>query len=254
MKMQTLGCSGGIGADLRTTTFLVDDDILIDGGTGLSDLSLEALARIDHIFITHSHLDHTACIPLMIDSVGRYRSKPIRLYATEAVLRILREHMFNWLLWPDFGCIPSEAEPFVTYHTVAVGEAVVLGGRSITPIPAQHVVPAVGYHLDSGDGSLVFTGDTTSNDALWDTVNRIDNLRYVIIETAFSDEQKDIAILSKHLCPDLLAKELAKLRRPADVYVTHLKPGEENIIADEIEESGGSFCPKILQRGQLFEF
>ncbi|WP_437559083.1 3',5'-cyclic-nucleotide phosphodiesterase [Acidithiobacillus sulfuriphilus] len=254
MKMKTLGCSGGIGANLRTTTFLVDDDILIDGGTGLSDLSLEELARIDHIFITHSHLDHTACIPLMIDSVARYRSKPIRLYATEAVLRILREHMFNWLLWPDFSCIPSEAEPFVTYHTVAVGESVVLGERRITPIPAQHVVPAVGYHLDGGDGSLVFTGDTTSNDALWDAVNRIDNLRYLIIETAFSDEQKDIAILSKHLCPDLLAKELAKLRRPADIYVTHLKPGEESIIANEVEESVGSFCPKILQRGQLFEF
>jgi ribonuclease BN (tRNA processing enzyme) len=254
MKLKTLGCSGGIGANLRTTTFLVDDDILIDGGTGLGDLSLEELARIDHIFITHSHLDHTACIPLMIDSVVRYRSKPIRIYAPEAVLRILREHMFNWLLWPDFSCIPSEDKPFVTYHTVAVGESVVLGERRVTPIPAQHVVPAVGYHLDSGDGSLVFTGDTTSNDALWDAVNRIDNLRYLIIETAFSDEQKDIAILSKHLCPDLLARELAKLRRPADIYITHLKPGEEIVIASEVEKSVGSFCPKILQRGQLFEF
>jgi len=90
MRLKVLGCSGGIGGSLRTTAFLIDDDILIDGGTGLGDLSIEELARIDHIFVTHSHLDHTACIPLMIDSVARYRDKPIRLYATNPVMRILR--------------------------------------------------------------------------------------------------------------------------------------------------------------------
>ncbi|MBW9248363.1 MULTISPECIES: 3',5'-cyclic-nucleotide phosphodiesterase [Acidithiobacillus] len=254
MRLKVLGCSGGIGGNLRTTAFLIDDDILIDGGTGLVDLSIEELARIDHIFVTHSHLDHTACIPLMIDSVARYRDKPIRLYATTPVMRILRQHMFNWLLWPDFSCIPSEEKPFVTYHNVALGEPVTLGDRKITPLPAEHVVPAVGYHLNSGRSSLVFTGDTTCNNALWDVVNRIDNLGHLIIETAFSDAQKDISVLSKHLCPSLLVSELANLTRPATVYLTHFKPCEEDVIIAEVRQSTSQFTPQVLYRNQVIEF
>ena len=60
MKIRVMGCSGGISAGLRTTCLLVDDDVLIDTGTGLGDLGLEELRRIKHVFLTHSHLDHTA--------------------------------------------------------------------------------------------------------------------------------------------------------------------------------------------------
>ena len=67
MKIKILGCSGGIGGELRTTSMLVDGDILIDAGTGVGDLSIEELLAIDHIFITHSHLDHIAFIPLLLD-------------------------------------------------------------------------------------------------------------------------------------------------------------------------------------------
>ena len=34
MKLRVLGCSGGIGGDLRTTSLLLDHDTLIDAGTG----------------------------------------------------------------------------------------------------------------------------------------------------------------------------------------------------------------------------
>ena len=253
MQIRILGCSGGIGGARRTTAMLVDDDILIDGGTGVGDLSLEELARIDHVFITHSHLDHIACIPLLIDSVARHRSKPITLYATVAVLRILQGHVFNWLIWPDFSRIPDPRNPFMTYRTVAIGESVELGGRRITPLPAQHTVPAVGYHLDSGTASLVFTGDTTIQDKLWDHLNRIDNLRYLIIETAFSEEQRDIAVASKHLSPAMLGRELAKLKRAAEIYVTHLKPGDDDAITTEVEHFAGQYAPAMLRNGQTFE-
>ncbi|MGH8637067.1 MAG: 3',5'-cyclic-nucleotide phosphodiesterase, partial [Burkholderiales bacterium] len=136
---------------------------------------------------------------------------------------------------------------------VRVGAAVELGGRSITPVPANHVVPAVGYHVDSGRASLVFTGDTTSNDELWKVVNRIENLRYLIIETAFCNRERDLAVASKHLCPSMLAEELAKLRRKADVYITHLKPGEPDIIMREIEECAAEYAPRMLRNDQVFE-
>ena len=42
-------------------------------------------------------------------------------------------------------------------------------------------------------------------------VNKIDNLRYLIIETAFCNREKQLAVVSKHLCPSMLAEELSKL-------------------------------------------
>ena len=226
MKLRVLGCSGGIGGNQRTTSFLLDHDVLIDAGTGVNELSLTELSMIDHVFITHSHLDHIACIPFMVDSVWAMRDRPLIIYAIEETLDILRQHIFNWDIWPDFSKIPDTRQPSMRYQPIRVGEAVILDGRKITAIPANHAVPAVGFHLDSGKASLVFSGDTTTNDAVWKVVNRIENLRYLIIETAFSDNEKELAILSKHLCPSLLVEELKKFRREAEVFITHLKPGE----------------------------
>jgi ribonuclease BN (tRNA processing enzyme) len=121
-------------------------------------------------------------------------------------------------------------------------------------VPAEHTVPAVGYHLDSGAGSLVFTGDTTANDAVWPVINKIVNLRYLIIETAFSNQEKRLAIMSKHLCPSMLGDELAKLVRDATIYISHLKPGQIELIMGEIEECAGDFKPRMLQNNQVFEF
>ena len=107
MKLRVLGCSGGIGGDLRTTSLLLDDDVLIDAGTGVGDLTIEQLARIDHIFLTHSHLDHVTSIPFIVDTVGWMRDLPLTVHATQATLEILRQHLFNWKLWSDFTQIPD---------------------------------------------------------------------------------------------------------------------------------------------------
>jgi ribonuclease BN (tRNA processing enzyme) len=254
MKLRILGCSGGIGANLRTTSMLLDRDILIDAGTGVGDLGMSELALIDHVFVTHSHMDHVVSIPLLVDTVGWMRDKPITVHALPETVEILRTHLFNWKLWPDFTQIPDAVKPMLRYETVQLGDTVTLGDRRIAPLPANHVVPAVGYRLDSGRASLVFTGDTTTNDALWREVNAIGNLRYLLIETAFCNREKDLAVASKHLCPSLLAVELGKLTVPAEVYITHLKPGEVELTMREIEDCAGKWRPRMLQGGQIFEF
>ena len=254
MKLRILGCSGGIGGNFRTTSMLLDNDVLIDAGTGVGDLSVAELCGIDHVFVTHSHLDHIACIPLMVDSVGFMRDKPLTVHATQATLEILKQHIFNWKIWPDFTQIPNAQKPYMRYQAIELGQAIELQGRKITPLPANHVVPAVGFQIDSGAASLVFTGDTTTQDALWEVVNRIDNLRYLIIETAFSNEDKNLALLSKHLCPSTLAEELLKLKRKAEIYITHLKPGEVELTMQEIGECVRGKTTTMLQNGHVFEF
>ena len=255
MRLRVLGCAGSIGGPQnRTTSFLVDHDILIDAGTGVGDLSLAELTLIDHIFITHSHLDHVNSIAFFLDSVGALRPKPVTVYATAATVGILKRNLFNGDIWPDFTVIPSPEQPFLRYQEVSVGKVIALNGRRITVLPAVHTVPAVGYQLDSGKGSLVFTGDTGPNDALWEVVNRITNLKYLIIETAFSDKDRELAKLALHLCPSMLAGELAKLKRPAEIYITHLKPSEVELTMQEIDELPGERRPRPLHNNHVFEF
>jgi len=255
VRLKVLGCSGGIGGrHLRTTSFLVDGDVLLDAGTGVGELSLTELSLVDHILVTHSHLDHVTSIAFIADTVGGMRAQPVRVHAVPETIAILREHIFNWDIWPDFTQVPTPEAPFMRYEPLELGRTLSLAGRAFTPLPAVHTVPAVGFHLDSGEGSLVFTGDTGPNDALWEIVNRIDNLKYLIIETAFADKERHLAELSKHLCPSMLAEELAKFEGDAEVYVTHLKPGETELTMQEIEESSGRVQPRMLQNNQVFEF
>lgn len=255
MKVTVLGCSGGIaGAHLRTTSLLVDDDILIDAGTGVGDLDLAQLARIDHVFLTHSHLDHIACLPLMIDTVSDVRTTPLTVHATTATLEILRQHIFNWAIWPDFTRIPDESRPLLRFEPVYVGQWKDLNGRRIGVLPARHTVPAVGYALDSGSATLAFTGDTTACDELWQAINLLPNLEHLIIETAFSDTQAWLARASMHFCPELLAAELDKIQLRPRLYITHLKPGQSEATMAQIRTRVASLNPATLQAGDVFEF
>lgn len=254
MKLRILGCSGGIGGNLRTTSMLLDHDVLIDAGTGVGDLSLDELRVVDHVFLTHSHLDHITSLPFMLDSVGCMREQPLTVYATEETLETLRQHIFNWKIWPDFSQIPSSLQPYMRFQSITQGETVILNGRAITALPANHVVPAVSFHLDSGSGSLVYSGDTAAQDIFWELLNRIGNLKYLIIETAFSNAEKELALKSKHLCPSLLAEELTKLKLNPAIYISHLKPGESEITMQEICECVRGVTPKLLMNGQVFVF
>ena len=139
MRLRVLGCSGGIGGrHLRTTSFLVDNDVLIDAGSGVGDLPLAELARIDHIFVTHSHLDHVTSIPFLVDTVGGMRDRPVTIHASAATIEILKNHLFNWAIWPDFAEIPTPEAPFLRYAPIEVGETVTLAGRQFTALPAIH--------------------------------------------------------------------------------------------------------------------
>lgn len=255
MRLRVLGCSGGIGGNLHTTSFLLDHDVLIDAGTGVSELSLSEMSAIDHIFVSHSHLDHIACIPMLVDSVWMMREQPITIYAIRETIEILKQHIFNWSIWPDFTEVPSDQQPSMRYREIVLGEPVTLNGRNITALPANHVVPAVGFQLDSGAASLVYSGDTTTNDELWQIVNNIENLRYLLIEAAFANSEQQLAEISKHLCPSMLARELTKFSRAdVEVYITHLKPGELELTMHELEDAVEGVRPRMLMNNQEFAF
>lgn len=254
MKLKVLGCNGGIGGGAHTTAMLLDEDILIDAGTGVGNLSLEELLKIDHVFVTHAHLDHIAFIPFLVDTVGCQREQPLIVHALPETLSSLQQHIFNWHIWPDFTKIPNTTRPYMCLEPFSVGTTIVLNGRRITPLPSNHTVPSVGFWLDSGEASLAFTGDTTTHDPFWEVINQIDNLRYLIIESAFSNAKQDIAIRSKHFCPALLIEEFKKLQRDVDIYITHLRQEEAEQTMREIMAGVSGLHPQRLLCQQLFEF
>ncbi len=254
MKIQVLGCSGGLGGPHgRTTSYRADNDVLIDAGTGVGDLPLDQLCQIDHVFITHSHLDHVACLPLLVDSVWERRQGPITVYGLAETLAALRTHIFNWALWPDFSVIPSETCPALRFQTVVPGEVVALpGGRSVRPLPAVHTVPAVGYLLRAPSGRCwAFTGDTGPCPELWAALNQEKGLGHLVVETAFPNQKSHLVQAAQHLSPTLLADELAQLTVTPQVYVAHLKPGSALETRADLMQCS---CPlSLLEVGQVFE-
>lgn len=257
MNIRVLGCSGAIAAGYKTTAFLLDDDVLIDAGTGVGDLPLDALARIDHILVTHSHLDHVLAIPLLADSVLRLRAQakapPIRIHALPETLEALRRHLFNGVIWPDFTRLPHPDHPVLSLHPFAVGECLELGRHRIEVLSAEHTVPAVGFAVDGGAaGHWVFTGDTGPNPALWRRLAQM-QVAHLVIETAFSDEECELARISHHLCPADLGRELAQLAGHVEVHITHIKPGEIDAVMSEIGALGGRHRIGALVAGQVMQ-
>jgi ribonuclease BN (tRNA processing enzyme) len=255
VSIRVLGCSGSIARGCRTTSFLLDDDILIDAGTGVGDLEIEELARIDHILLTHSHLDHILGVPLLADTVMRRRfgRPPIQVYALPETLSALRKHVFNNAIWPDFTQLPSEDRPVLALNEVAVGRSLTLGAkqREIEVLPAKHSVPAVGYAVSGSQGWWVFTGDTGPNPALWVSLGSR-SVCDMVIEVAFPDEERELAERSRHHSPSSLVTELQQLAMGARVHFTHCKPGEMSEIQMDLALANSPHRPQALAANQTF--
>lgn len=236
MKVRVLGCSGAIAKNCRTTSFLIDGEVLVDAGTGVGDLTLEEMCRVDTVLLTHSHLDHVAALPLMVDSVASQRKTPLNVYALAGTIAALKAHVFNDAIWPDFTRIPSAAQPFIRFQEITTGQILQFGNKQVEVLPAVHTVPAVGYAVSSGRGCWVFSGDTERNPAFWQRVNQLD-VAMLVIETAFSNRERELAQRSLHLSPASLAQELDCIatNRRFPIYITHTKPAETEMIMAEIQ-------------------
>lgn len=254
MRVTIFGCTGGVAAELRTTCLMLDDDILIDVGTGAGDLTLSQMLRINTVFLTHSHLDHSGLLPMVADMIGPRRDGALTVYARRETIATLKQDMFNFRLWPDYTVLPSPEDPYIVFHPIVVGQTVELSGRRITALPVRHAVPGLGYQLDSGKASFVFSGDTTYHDPFWKALNDIGNLCYLMIETTFLNQNTAGAEAAGHMRPELVAQGLRQLDKTVRLLITHMEPGNEDATMAEIQIAAGQFKPERVTRGQVFEF
>ncbi len=253
MQIKILGWAGGIGANLRTTCFLIDDDVLIDAGTGLGDLPLNSMTGIRHIFLTHSHMDHVVGIPLLADSMYGVHDEPIIVHALEETIKAIKTHIFNWIIWPDFSELPTRDNPSIHFKAMKPGDKITIRSREFEMISVNHTVPGVGYCVSTRNRTVVFSGDTTTNDNLWDVLNGYHHIDMMFVESAFSNSEMEISKIAKHYCPSLLGEDIKKLRHRPDIWLTHFKPGEEDLIYRECVEAMPDFNVKRLNGGEIFK-
>ncbi len=253
MRLRILGCGGGIGNGRRTTTLLVNENLLIDAGTGVSDLTMEAMCLIRHIFFTHSHLDHVTCMPFLADTVFSRSKHGIKMYGLSETLGAVRTHILNGTIWPDFTVIPPK-QPLLSYRPVALGEKIPLDRLEVTVIPVNHSVPGVGYLVDDGQHAFAFSGDTSTNETFWNALNAHPRLDLLIVEVGFPNEQEALAKISGHYTATLLARDIAQLRHRVPIYITHMKPGLEDQIMLECREQMPEYNLAPLADRMIFEF
>jgi cAMP phosphodiesterase len=215
------------------TTYLVNDSVAIDAGClgFLGDLDQQQ--RVRHVFISHTHIDHLASLPIFLENVVG-ESPPVTIYGTAPVLESLQKDLFNDRIWPDFIALTRDGEPFVKLSTVHPGRTVALDSLRITPVAVNHVVPTCGFIVEDNAAAAVIPSDTGPTDEIWERANALSTLKAVFLEATFPNSMSRLAEIAKHLTPATFAAETRKLKKPVRLIVVHLKARLYGQIVQEL--------------------
>ncbi len=248
MRLRILGCHGGESPAHRATCFLLDEKLLIDAGSMTRGLSVEEQLAIDHVYISHAHLDHVRDLGLLADNIFGQRNNPVEVYCSAATAEGIKQSYFNGTLWPDFFAIPNPADPdgngMLRLNLVESGKPVEVGDFTLEPILVAHSIENHGCLVtDASGGTLVYSGDTGPTEALWKRINQVDDLRAFIFEVSFPNEMEELASVSGHLTPNTMYAELEKFEpksRDVRILLYGMKPGYTDTLKDQIAELNDS--------------
>ncbi len=253
MKFRVLGCYGGSVKGRYLSCYLLNDTIALDAGSLTHTLTLEEQLRVRNVIITHSHLDHNNGLPFFADNIFGRIEGSVTVYGTPPVVASLRKHMFNDVLWPDFTRLPSHRTPTLRFKEIHDGQSFRLDKLTFTPIPVNHITPTTGFVIKEAKSTIVFTSDTGPTELVWEVANRIKNLKAIITETSFSNEDEGLARVSGHMTPELLERELRKVSRRVRVLINHLKPADRPRIVRQLRSLRLKRM-ELLQQGKTYKF
>lgn len=251
MKIRVLGCAGTVSTETKTSAFLINDRVLLDGGTICSSLSYKELKTLKNVFISHPHFDHIKGLPSLAESlIFMNESAPVTIHASEMAVNSIRRHIMNGIIWPDFSKLPTESSPVIKYNCLKEGVPVNLEGLSIVPYFLYHNYSDYGYLIDDGSSSLLYTSDI-GPDAELCTNGRVPES--MIIEVSFPNENEELALCTGHLTPDLMMNMLKRLPTlPRNIFVSHIKTYFRAQIVLQLESLGLSNLI-ILNDGDILE-
>ena len=236
MRLKVLGAYGASDAEHNLTGYVIDDWLAVDAGTLTSKLAFNQQARIQAVFITHSHADHIRDLPHLIHNRFAQNAEPLTLFAARDVLDILASDVFNGKIWPDFAGIlsPLSGKPVIEYRALNPGKRVTFNGAGLTAVRVDHQIPAAGVIVEMNGQAIVFTGDTGPTKEIWKRTNKTENVVAVVTEASFPNDQQKLADETAHLSPQTFGEELKKITVDAPVYASHRKIPFERDIESQI--------------------
>jgi 3',5'-cyclic-nucleotide phosphodiesterase len=241
MDLRVVGCHGGETPRHRTSAFVVDERIAIDAGSLTSGMELKAQCALEACLVSHAHLDHIRDLATIADNRSQNGCAPLVIAGTKATIAILRKHFFNGLLWPDFSRIPSEEKPAIRYLVLKPEVPTKIAGYTVRAIMVSHTIECCAFVVEGKDGALAYSGDTGPTDRLWTVLNQTPNLKAMLMEVSFPNEQQELAIVSGHHTPQTLGPEMKKFKAPKDLptLLYHIKPSFQAKVERECAKLKG---------------
>lgn len=254
MKVRILGGHGGVTNGFAATSFLIDDSLLLDAGSVAETLTIEEQSKIDHILISHAHLDHVKDLAFICDNCFGMKNIPFQVYTHKTVKGIIKDHLFNDLIWPDFTSIPTKENPTIEFHSLEPEVPFILQKYKIIPVKVKHPSDAMGYIIDDGKSAVLFTVDTAATDRIWEIAKNVKNLKAIVTEVSFPNALSSVAIASDHHTPASLKLELQKMPKDIPIILTHLKPNFRDELFAEISELKEPRLRLLERDGEIFNF
>lgn len=253
MRIEVLGIYGGESVNCRMTCLLINDTIALDAGSLSQALPIERQRKVETIILTHSHMDHTSSLPFFVENVYGGERSAIDVYASLTTTYSIRKHLFNNASWPDFTRLPNNLLPSIRFREIEEEVPFELNGVRFTPFAVDHLVPTLGFLIEQGGVSVVWSSDTGPTIRLWEVANAAPGLAVVCLDTSFDNSMQRIADLSLHLTPQTMARELDKLEKRVPVLLHHLKPPCIESIVREVKALGRPGLG-FLEQGKAYEF
>ncbi len=253
MELRVLGCHGGETPHHRTTSFLVDDRLSIDAGAITSSLELSDQVRLEMVLVSHSHMDHVRDLATIADNRAQLQAPPLVIAGTKSTLDELKRHFFNDKLWPDFAVIPSPSEPTIIYREVPLEQPTKLLDYVVTAVSVNHTVDSAGFVISDANGTIGFSGDTGPTDRLWEVLNEVDNLKALLMEVSFPNDEQRLATASGHHTPRTLLEDLKKFKAPGELatMLYHIKPPFQAVVERECAKLKGVNLEILQLRDQF---
>ena len=252
MRIELLPSSQPASDRQFLVSYLINEAVAVDAGSIGLLADLERQQRVEHVFITHQHIDHIATLPILLENVYEPGPKSIEVLADPQVLGFLHNDLFNDRVWPDFLALSTPDDPFLITTPLAAGQPVARAGLTLTPIPVSHAVPTLGLIVDDGQSVVAFPSDTGPTVEFWQQLAAVERLRAVFLEVSFPNSLAGLAEVSGHHCTASFAAEIAKLDLPVRWIVVHRKPRYADEIAAEIAALGRSDV-ELVQPGLIYD-
>lgn len=254
MKITLVESSVGHGPRQQIlASYIVNDSIVIDAGSIGFVSPIDVQRQVKHVFISHSHTDHLASLPIFIDNVYAPGPESPIVYGNADVLDCLQKHVFNERIWPDMIRLSAEETPFLKMEEIHDETPVEVDGVRITPVALEHIVPAMGFILEDGETSIAIVSDTNPTNRIWEVINQQKNLKAVLLEASFPNHMEWLAERAMHLTPELFAGELKKLKQPARIIAIHVKTAFDEQIKKELADLNLPNV-EIGEPGKTYEF